>query len=75
MSRKERLREIGKIILDAMRSAEGCDWTREDPEITKAQAELEEKMALYVEEATSKANVRTAYQRWRDLHKTGGVFT
>jgi hypothetical protein len=72
MSQIDRSREIGKIITDAMRSAEGVDWAKDSPEITAAQAELDEVMEQYVEEATSKANVRTVYQRWRDLHKTGG---
>ena len=71
-TRTERLREIGKIISDAMAKAEGVDWTKEDPAIPVAQAALEEAMAQYVDGATSKANVRTVYQSWRDLHKVGG---
>lgn len=74
MTHKERLREIGNIISDAMRSATGVDWTKEDPAIIAAQAELDEAMAQYAEGATSKANVRAVYQRWRDLHKVGGRF-
>jgi hypothetical protein len=73
LSRKERLREIGKIISDAMAKA-GVDWAMDSPEIAVAEADLNEAMAQYVDETTSKANVRAVYQRWRDLHKVGGLF-
>jgi hypothetical protein len=73
LSRKERLREIGKIISDAMAKA-GVDWAMDSPEIAVAEADLNEAMAQYVDETTSKANVRAVYQRWRDLHKAGGLF-
>lgn len=74
MSQTDRRREIGKIISDAMRVAEGVDWSKDSPEITAAQAELEESMALYIEERAAKADVRTSYRKWKDLHATGGLF-
>jgi hypothetical protein len=69
----ERKREIGEIISDAMAKA-GVDWTKDSPEISAAEGVLNETMSQYVEGATSKANVRAVYQRWRDLHKVGGLF-
>lgn len=74
MNRQERSREIGKLIDDAMRAVTGVDWSKHSPEITKAQADLDEAMALYVDGETSRANVGTVYRKWRDLHKTGGLF-
>lgn len=71
-TRNERLREIGKIVSDAMRKAAGVDWSRTSPAISAAEADLNEAMAQYVDDTTSKANVRSVYQRWRDLHKTEG---
>jgi hypothetical protein len=70
---KERLREIGQIISDAMAKAKGVDWAKEDPAIRPAEDALNEAMAQYGEGATSKANVRDIYRAWRDLHKTGGT--
>jgi hypothetical protein len=52
----------------------GVDWTKDSPEISAAEGVLNETMTQYVEGATSKANVRAVYQRWRDLHKVGGLF-
>jgi hypothetical protein len=52
----------------------GVDWAMDSPEIAVAEADLNEAMAQYVDETTSKANVRAVYQRWRDLHKVGGLF-
>lgn len=75
MSSTERRLEIGKIIWEAIYKAADVDWSRRSPEIGKAEADLDEAMFQYVNEETSKANVRTAYQRWRDAHKTGGLFT
>lgn len=74
-TREERRKEIGKVIWDAVSKAAGIDWKKSSPEISAAEAELEEAMFGYVEETTSKAIVRTKYQAWRDLHKTGGLFT
>jgi len=69
VSREERQREIFKLISDAQAKAEGVDWMKEDPAIPPAEDELNEAMAQYVDGTTSKANVRTVYQKWRDLHK------
>lgn len=74
-TRSERAREIGKLINDAMRSVTGVDWSRTSPEISSAEAELNEVMERYVDGETSRANVKSVYQKWRDLHKTGGLFT
>lgn len=65
--------EIGQLIGDAMRSAEGVDWAKEDERISAAQVDLDEAMTLYVEGAATKTIVRAAYHKWRDLHKTGGL--
>lgn len=73
MSSTERKQQIGKLIGDAMKSARGVDWTRENPAITKAQADLEELMTQYCEGTATKTVVRSAYHKWRDPHKTGGT--
>lgn len=72
-SRKERLKEIGDLIFTAMAGVKDVHWTRTSPEISTAEQALNEAMADYVDGNTSKANVRTVYQKWRDLHKTGAT--
>lgn len=68
-TREERKREIFKAISEAKAATRDADWTKESPEISAAEDDLNEAMADYVEGVTSKANVRNVYQRWRDLHK------
>lgn len=70
-TREERKKEIGKLIVEAMALVKDVDWTKESPEISAAEHSLNEAMADYADGNTSKANVRTVYQKWRDLHKTG----
>lgn len=72
-SRTERLKEIGDLIFTAGNAFKDADWSRTSPEISAAEHALNEAMADYVDGNTSKANVRTVYQRWRDLHKTGAM--
>lgn len=73
MTPLQRLQEIGRLLADGMKLAEGVDWTRETPQIVVAQSNLDEQVTLYCEDRASKPDVRRAYQAWRDLHKTGGL--
>lgn len=68
----ERRREIGKTITEAMAKL-GIDWTKESPEISQAGVDLDEAVSLYSENKASKAEVKSAYVKFRDAHK-GGLF-
>ena len=70
----ERKTEISKAILTSIAGVKDADWSKTSPEISAAEAELNEAMEQYVEGGTSRANVRAVYQKWRDLHKTGALF-
>lgn len=72
-TREERRHEMATLISDAMRTAEGVDWSIENPKTIAAQAELEDSWAQYVEGTTTKRAVRDQYKQYRDLHKKGGV--
>ena len=72
-TKAERKKEIFRAIWDNMAAAKGADWTRTSPEISAAEHSLNEALADYIEGSTSKANVKTVYQRWRDLHKIGAT--
>lgn len=72
MTPKERLREIGKVISEAMSKVD-VDWSRESPTITERQADLDEMVTQYYEDTASKAEVKAAYKAWVRAHK-GGLF-
>lgn len=74
-TREERTKEIAKLILDAMKVAEGVDWAMRSEEISTAFDEMNEAMERYAEGTATKAEIKAVYQRYRDLHKTGGLFT
>lgn len=71
IGRKERRAEIGQTVSQAMKSLSAkrtMDWTRETPEISAAQAVLDETMTQYVEGTATREDVKKAYRTYADLH-------
>lgn len=69
----ERRQEIGKTISVAMANLPDVDWTKESPEITEAQAGLDEAVTLYWENNATKRAVQIAYKAFVNAHR-GGLF-
>lgn len=71
LTRGARRAGIGQTVSQAMKSLSAkrvMDWTKESPEISVAEAALNEAMAAYVDEKATREEVKKAYKVWADLH-------
>lgn len=68
--RRVRKDELREILNNAMRNLKdkGADWARDSPEISAAEAELNEAMTLYVDGEVDILAVKAKYQVWGKLH-------
>lgn len=70
---RERLRQIGREISDAMMRLPDINWSRESADIAETFDVMQEMMARYSERNASREDVRVAYKSWVNAHR-GGLF-
>ena len=66
--RRARKDELREILHNAMQKL-NADWARDSPEISAAEAELNEAMTLYVDGEVDIMAVKAKYQVWGKLHR------